>query len=117
MHSLGLYILRRGNQLTNFPSEPTVLDDWEQNRVYDIEYSLIEQRRLFYVSVTRSKAACIISHATKYTGAPAQALAQKATAYLTRSEFLNEMRVVSTNKEGGFTPEEVQRIMADINNL
>ena len=78
---------------------------------------LIEQRRLFYVSVTRSKAACIISHATKYTGAPAQALAQKATAYLTRSEFLNEMRVVSTNKEGGFTPEEVQRIMADINNL
>jgi superfamily I DNA/RNA helicase len=78
---------------------------------------LIEQRRLFYVSMTRAKAACIISHATKYTGAPAQALDQKSAVYLTRSEFLNEMRVVSTNKEDGFTTEEVQRIMADINNL
>lgn len=86
-------------------------------RAIDAAGLLIEQRRLFYVSLTRAKAACIISHATKYTGAPAQALIQKSSVRLTRSEFLNQMQVKSLNHDGGFSTEEVERIMEDINNL
>lgn len=86
-------------------------------RAIDAVGLLIEQRRLFYVSLTRAKAACIISHATKYTGAPAQALIQKSSVRLTRSEFLNQMQVRSVNRDGGFSIEEVERIMEDINNL
>jgi DNA helicase-2/ATP-dependent DNA helicase PcrA len=37
MHSLGLRLLRLGNLLTHYPSDPTVLDDWEQEHIYDAE--------------------------------------------------------------------------------
>lgn len=37
MHSLALSILRRGNQLGQYPSDPVVLDGWEQKHVYDAE--------------------------------------------------------------------------------
>lgn len=37
MHSLTLSILRRGNQLGQYPSDPVVLDGWEQQHVYDAE--------------------------------------------------------------------------------
>jgi ATP-dependent DNA helicase UvrD/PcrA len=37
MHSLALRILRQANQLTIYPSDPFVLDDWEREEVYDVE--------------------------------------------------------------------------------
>lgn len=78
---------------------------------------VMEQRRLFYVSVTRAMAACIVSHATLYRGAAAQALAQRATARLTRSQFLNEMEVPSQSRGGGLSKAEAKAIVDDIQNL
>jgi DNA helicase II / ATP-dependent DNA helicase PcrA len=78
---------------------------------------LIEQRRLFYVSITRAMAACIISHATLYTGAAAQALAQRSSVRLTRSQFLNEMSVTSVNRSSGLSSAEAQAILNDVANL
>jgi len=49
---------------------------------------LLEQRRLFYVSVTRAMACCIASHAAQHSGAQAMALTQSSIARLTRSQFL-----------------------------
>jgi len=37
MHSLALKILKRAGQLDTYPSTPVVLDDWEQQKVYDVE--------------------------------------------------------------------------------
>lgn len=78
---------------------------------------LIEQRRLFYVSVTRAMACCIISHAAQHTGKQARALTQKPVACLRRSQFLDEMNVSSTTRSGGLTPQEVQSIVNDIRNM
>lgn len=40
MHSLALRILRSANLLaTLYPAEPTVLDDWEQTQIYDLEFA------------------------------------------------------------------------------
>jgi superfamily I DNA/RNA helicase len=78
---------------------------------------VIEQRRLFYVSITRAKAACLISHAALHQGAPAFALSRQAAARLTRSQFLNEMVLPSANRVGGLTPAEAAAIVADANNL
>lgn len=78
---------------------------------------LIEQRRLFYVSVTRAMAACIISHAAQHTGAQAMALTQNPVARLTRSQFLNEMQSPSTIRTRGLTPAEAASIMAEVANL
>ena len=41
---------------------------------------LNEQRRLFYVSLTRAKAACIISHSALHSGPEAFLIAQKPQA-------------------------------------
>jgi len=78
---------------------------------------LIEQRRLFYVSITRAMACCIISHAAQHSGAQAMALTQKSVARLTRSQFLNEMNVRSVNRTTGLTQAEAAAIVQDINNL
>lgn len=78
---------------------------------------VIEQRRLFYVSVTRARAACIISHSTHYNGAPAQALQQRSSVRLTRSQFLNEMRERSVTRSNGLSREEAERIVEDVRNL
>jgi superfamily I DNA/RNA helicase len=64
---------------------------------------LEEQRRLFYVSVTRAKACCIISHAQVHT--------------CQRSQFLDEMEVPSVPRKDGLTPEEADAIVHDIRNL
>ncbi|PWT84548.1 MAG: hypothetical protein C5B58_04565, partial [Acidobacteria bacterium] len=50
---------------------------------------LNEQRRLLYVSLTRARAACILSHAVRHSGAQARLLQQQAHITLTRSQFLN----------------------------
>ena len=78
---------------------------------------VMEQRRLFYVSVTRAMAACIVTHAAMRTGAPAFALQQKPTVRLTRSQFLNEMGATSINRTSGLGSAEAAAIVADINNL
>jgi DNA helicase II / ATP-dependent DNA helicase PcrA len=78
---------------------------------------LNEQRRLFYVSVTRAKAACIVSHAALHSGAEAFLIQQSPQVRLPRSQFLNEMGVPSRNRNGGLTAAETAQITADVNNL
>ncbi len=78
---------------------------------------LIEQRRLFYVSLTRAMACCIISHAAQHTGAAAMTLAQRSSVRLPRSQFLSEMGVTSVNRAVGLSQAEASRIIIDVNNL
>lgn len=78
---------------------------------------VIEHRRLFYVSVTRAMAACIISHATLHTGPAAFRLRQQPNVMLPRSEFLNQMGVPSSNRVNGLTAQEAAQIFAEIQNL
>jgi DNA helicase II / ATP-dependent DNA helicase PcrA len=78
---------------------------------------LNEQRRLFYVSLTRAKAACIITHAALHSGAEAFLIQQKPQVRLPRSQFLNETSVQSKNRSGGLTAAEVVQIASDVNNL
>lgn len=78
---------------------------------------LIEQRRLFYVSLTRAMAACILTHASVHTGAQAFLLSQRAVARMSRSQFLNEIGIPSANRGGGLTVPEATRIVVDTNNL
>jgi len=78
---------------------------------------LIEQRRLFYVSVTRAMACCIISHTAQHSGAQAMALTQGSVARLTRSQFLNEMGVPSVTRTSGLIQAEARAIVTDVNNL
>lgn len=78
---------------------------------------LIEHRRLFYVSVTRGMAACLVSHAALHTGATAFRLRQQPVVRLPRSQFLNEMQIASVNRVRGLTPVEATQILADISNL
>lgn len=78
---------------------------------------LIEQRRLFYVSVTRAMACCIISHAAQHTGAQAMALTQSRVARLTRSQFLNEMASPSTTRTSGLTGLEAAALVSEVANL
>lgn len=78
---------------------------------------LIEQRRLFYVSLTRAKACCVISHCASH-GPPASfVLAQQPVAHLPRSQFLQEIGIPSNNRAGGLSANEVAQIMDDIQNL
>lgn len=78
---------------------------------------LIEQRRLFYVSVTRAMTCCIASHAAQHTGAQAMVLTQRPVARLTRSQFLNEMGVPSVTRNSGLNQAEAAAILSDVNNL
>jgi DNA helicase-2/ATP-dependent DNA helicase PcrA len=78
---------------------------------------LIEQRRLFYVSMTRAMACCIISHAAQHIGAQAMVLTQAPVAWLTRSQFLNEMSTPSITRNLGLDPTEASAIVSEVNNL
>jgi len=78
---------------------------------------LIEQRRLFYVSVTRAMACCILSHVAQHTGAQAMTLTQSPVARLTRSQFLNEMGIPSTTRTSGLNAAEAAAIVAEVRNL
>jgi superfamily I DNA/RNA helicase len=78
---------------------------------------LIEQRRLFYVSVTRARMCCVISHAAQHTGAQAMVLTQQSVARLPRSQFLNELHMPSTTRTRGLTTAEAAAIVAEIQNL
>jgi superfamily I DNA/RNA helicase len=78
---------------------------------------IMEHRRLFYVSLTRAMAACIVSHAGSHSGPAAFALQQRPVVILPRSQFLNEMGVASVNRTQGLSPAEAAAIVADVNNL
>lgn len=78
---------------------------------------LIEQRRLFYVSLTRAKAAGIVSHVTYYTGAQAHLIAGQFQTAPPRSQFLQEMGIASQNRNAGLTVAETSQIIQDLNNL
>lgn len=78
---------------------------------------VIENRRLFYVSVTRAMACCIISHAIQHTGSQAQVLRQQSVVQLTRSQFLSEMEVNSTNRTSGLSVSEATEIVSQVNSL
>jgi superfamily I DNA/RNA helicase len=78
---------------------------------------LIEQRRLFYVSITRAMAACIISHANVYTGPAAFALGQKPVVRWGRSQFLNEMDLRSVNRNAGLNLDEARAIVDEVRSL
>jgi DNA helicase II / ATP-dependent DNA helicase PcrA len=78
---------------------------------------LNEQRRLFYVSLTRAKAACIITHSALHVGAEAFQIQQQPQVRLPRSQFLNEMASPSTNRIRGLTVAETTQIATAVNNL
>jgi superfamily I DNA/RNA helicase len=78
---------------------------------------LIEHRRLFYVSVTRAKAACLISHAALHLGASAFRLRQLPQVRLPRSQFLNEMQIPSVNRIAGLSAQEAATVLTAVNNL
>lgn len=78
---------------------------------------LIEQRRLFYVSLTRAMSCCITSHSALHTGAEAMALGQNYNVRLPRSQFLNEMGLTSINRSMGLTQAEASEIVAEVNSL
>jgi len=78
---------------------------------------LNEQRRLFYVSLTRAKVACIVSHAAAHTGAGAFLILQRRRVALPRSQFLNETSLPSVNRMNGLTAAEATTIVADVNGL
>lgn len=78
---------------------------------------LNEQRRLFYVSLTRAKAACIITHSALHTAAEAFLIQQKPQVRLPRSQFLNEMGVVSTNRTQGLNAAETAQVATSVNDL
>jgi DNA helicase II / ATP-dependent DNA helicase PcrA len=78
---------------------------------------LIEQRRLFYVSLTRAKACCIVSHSSLHVGAEAYAIRQQPQVRLPRSQFLNEMGAPSVNRNRGLTAAEATAVIAHVNEL
>jgi len=75
---------------------------------------LIEARRLFYVSLTRAMAACIISHASLRTGASARRIAGSTNWHPPRSQFLAEMNLRTEQREGGLAQNEARDIIADV---
>ena len=78
---------------------------------------VIEHRRLFYVSITRAMAACIVSQSVLHAGTQAFALKNQPRVRLPRSQFLNEIGVRSINRMGGLTASEATPIVADIHSL
>lgn len=78
---------------------------------------LIEQRRLFYVSLTRAMACCIVSHAKKASTAQSMVLGVHPGAILKRSMFLGEMDVRSIARDSGLTKSEAKSIVSDVNKL
>ncbi|HUV86119.1 MAG TPA: ATP-dependent helicase [bacterium] len=80
---------------------------------------LEEQRRLFYVSLTRARAACILSHCFRHCGG-AKAITGDASCTevrLERSRFLNEAGLESERRTSGLSTFEAERLIESINYL
>lgn len=78
---------------------------------------VLEQRRLFYVALTRTKAVSIVSHAIRHEGPLAYALAGRSRVDLPRSQFLNEMDATSVNREVGLSAAEAARCVAEVDKM
>jgi ATP-dependent DNA helicase UvrD/PcrA len=78
---------------------------------------LNEQRRLFYVSVTRAKVACVISHAALHSRAEGYLIRQQSNVRLPRSQFLNELGIPSQNRTRALNAAEAGQFMSDVSNL
>ncbi len=76
-----------------------------------------EQRRLLYVSIARTRAACILNLARTRIGQQAFALASGPRVNLPPSPFLNNIGIPPQNRTGPFTLSEVSTIMAHCTNL
>jgi len=74
---------------------------------------LQEQRRLLYVSITRAKAACILTRASQRSGAQAQALISRAWFAPAPSQFQAEVGVPFQNRASGLSANELQAVLAD----
>ena len=76
-----------------------------------------EQRRLLYMSITRAKAACVLSIAKTRVGQQAFRLGGAGTANRAPSMFLNDIGTPPQNRSSGFSSSEVKAILADVSNM
>lgn len=76
-----------------------------------------EQRRLLYVSITRARAACILSLATTRTGQQAFALVNSASVNLAPSPYLTDIGIPPQPRNGPLTAAEVASLLTDCGNL
>lgn len=80
--------------------------------------ALLEERRLFYVALTRAQAACIVSFALIHTGPAAYVLERRDPARLGASIFVRgEIGCQAVNRGGGLTRDEAEQIVADVERL
>ena len=76
---------------------------------------LIEQRRLLYVSITRAKACCILSHAAHRYDYHDKKISSRTGSRMSRSQFLSEMNIASISRNSGLSHEEATSIINDVN--
>ena len=76
-----------------------------------------EQRRLLYMSMTRARAACIVSLARTRVGQQAFALTGRASVNQTPSIFLNDIGIPPQNRLVGLSAVEVATITSDAANM
>jgi DNA helicase-2/ATP-dependent DNA helicase PcrA len=86
-------------------------------RAFQAAGLLHEQRRLLYVSITRAKAACILTLARTRVGYQAFALVNKSSVQQVPSLFLTDIGLPPQNRTAGLTTGEVATIMTDCANL
>jgi DNA helicase-2/ATP-dependent DNA helicase PcrA len=100
MHSLALRLLRMGNLLNVYPSDPVVLDDWEQRNIYDPELSSC-------IGCTPSRAEQIrLAHDTQWQTLDAQLINQAQITPAERTGF-NAFHAARTNLYSCVLPGEV----------
>lgn len=76
-----------------------------------------EQRRLLYMSMTRSRSACILSLARTRVGQQAFAIIGKASVNQIPSIFINDIGVAPQNRLGGLTAAEIAAVTSDAANM
>jgi DNA helicase-2/ATP-dependent DNA helicase PcrA len=81
------------------------------------EQKIIEQRRLFYVALTRAKAACIITFSNVHRGEVARLLSNSKFTRSECSRFVGELGVECTARTRGLSNGETLEIIEYINNL
>ena len=78
---------------------------------------LNEQRRLFYVSMTRARACCIVLRALSRSGAASLSLTQRPTVQLPALQFMLEAGLTSRARDAGLDATEARAIVTDVNTL
>lgn len=75
--------------------------------------ALAERRRLLYVSVTRARVRCILSRARRRTGAQAFVMNRGPSYSPSPSQFITELGLVGTGRDGGLSDEEIAAIVSE----